>query len=231
MKTLAILPVLLLSALPALAGTSAAPAPAKAPKSKPAPAAKHVAAPKAAKAEEKAETKAEEKAEETAPAAGPTRAAGGKQGKIDAAAQETLDKLFAQSPGAKTLYGKAAGYAVFTNTRVAIGLTAGGGSGVAVNNATHARTYMKMGTGGVNVGLGAQKYQVVFLFETAKALDNFIEHGWQGGGSATAAAGKAGKNADTVFNDGVATYTMTDKGLMLSADLSGTKYWKNERLN
>jgi hypothetical protein len=31
--------------------------------------------------------------------------------------------------------------------------------------------------------------------------------------------------------NGVAYYQLTDKGLMASADISGTKYWKNDDLN
>jgi len=37
----------------------------------------------------------------------------------------------------------------------------------AVNKAGGARTYMKMETGGVSFGLGAQKNQVILLFETS----------------------------------------------------------------
>jgi lipid-binding SYLF domain-containing protein len=151
--------------------------------------------------------------------------------KIDAEAQGVLDRLFKESPGAKSLYDKAAGWAAFRNMKVAIGITGGGGHGVAVDKSSGQRTYMKMGTGGVNVGLGAQKYEIVFLFETQAALDRFETQGWQADTSASAAAGKEGANAEATFRDGVAYYQMTDKGLMLSADLTGTKYWKNDKLS
>ena len=59
----------------------------------------------------------------------------------------------------------------------------------------------------------------------------FIDHGWSGGASANAVAGEAGKNAEAEFNNGVAVYQLTDKGLMVNVDLAGTKYWKNEKLN
>src|SRR5262245_23086683 len=160
-----------------------------------------------------------------------TQEAKEKRTEIDKVAKETLDDLFAKHDKAKSAYDKAAGYAVFDNMKVAVVVTGGGGHGVAVNKSTGERTYMKMGTGGVGVGLGAQKYQVVMLFENKKALDDFIHHGWKATGTATASAGEKGANVGTEFKDGVAYYVLTEKGLMASADLSGTKYSVDEDLN
>ena len=149
-----------------------------------------------------------------------------KRAKIDSMAQEALDRLFEQSDRAQELYSQAAGYAVFSNVKVSLGVTGGGGKGVAVNNAAGSRTYMKMATGGLNLGLGGQAYQVVFLFQDEKGLDNFVNKGWEAGGSANAVAGPAGANAQASFTNGMAVYQLTKAGLMLQADISGTKYWK-----
>ena len=154
-----------------------------------------------------------------------------KRAKIDAMAKATLDDLFAKSPAARTLFDKAAGHAVFDNTKVAVGISGGGGQGVAVTGRDGERTYMKMGTGGIGLGLGAQNYQVVLLFETKASFDAFVEKGWQADASAQAAAGSAGANAEATFKNGVAVWQITDKGLMASADIAGTKYWKNDKLN
>ncbi len=110
-------------------------------------------------------------------------------------------------------------------------VTGGGGTGVAVNTSTGDRTYMKMGTGGLGLGLGAQVYQIVFLFETEKTYERFVRSGWEARASANAVAGTAGENLDSSFSNGVAVYQLTQAGLMAQADLSGTKYWKNKRLN
>ena len=150
---------------------------------------------------------------------------------IDAMAKATLDKLFAASKEAKQLSEKAVGCAVFDNTKVAIGISGGGGKGVAVDKATGSRTYMKMGTVGIGLGLGGQSYQVVFLFETKESLGGFVDKGWQADAAATAAAGKEGVNAESTFKNGVAVFQMTEAGLMAAADVSGTKYWKNDELN
>lgn len=153
-----------------------------------------------------------------------------KRQKIDHVAQETLDKVFAETKNGKQLFDKAAGYAVFDNLKISLGVTGGGGSGVAVNKGG-GRTYMKMGTGGLNLGLGGQKYQVVFLFETIEIFNNFVETGWQAEASADAVAGTHGAGAQASFRNGMAIFQFTDKGLMLQVDISGTKYWKSKKLN
>jgi len=154
-----------------------------------------------------------------------------KRAKINEVADETLQTLFKERPKAKDLYEKAVGWAVFDNTKVAFGLTGGGGNGVAVSKATGEKTYMKMGTGGVGLGIGVNKYQIVFLFQDETTLKNFITKGWQADASATAAAGKNAADAKTDFSNGIAIYQFTEKGLMLNADIAGTKYWANDNLN
>jgi lipid-binding SYLF domain-containing protein len=154
-----------------------------------------------------------------------------KRQEIDTVAKEALDTLLATSPNARKLYEKAHGYAVFDNLKIQFLVSGGGGAGVAVDKETDARTYMKMGTGGIGLGLGGQKYQVVFLFESKKTFDNFVDNGWKAETSAQAAAGKAGAGGASNFTDGMAVYQMSDKGLMASVDITGTKYWKNKKLN
>jgi lipid-binding SYLF domain-containing protein len=98
-----------------------------------------------------------------------------KQAKIDETAQESLDEVLKESKGAKELYNNSYGWAAFDNLKIAWGFSGGGGNGVAVNKKTGARTYMKVGTVGVGLGLGAQKYQVVFLFQDEKTFKNFVD--------------------------------------------------------
>ena len=154
-----------------------------------------------------------------------------KRAKIDEVAEETLQQLFAENPKAKGLYDEAMGWAVFDNTKVAFGLSGGGGRGVAVEKSTGRRAYMKMGTGGVGLGLGVNKYQVVFLFQDEITAKNFIEKGWQADAGATASAGKNAAEAKANFVNGLAIYQLTEKGLMLNADVAGTKYWQDDKLN
>ena len=74
------------------------------------------------------------------------------------------------SSKAKEIFARSYGWAVFDNLKIGIGISGGGGNGVAVVKSTNARTYMKMGTVGVGLTLGAQKYQVVFLIQDSKTL-------------------------------------------------------------
>ena len=47
----------------------------------------------------------------------------------------------------------------------------------------------------------------------------------------TASAGTNAAEVKTGFVNGIAIYQMTEKGLMANADIAGTKYWKNDKLN
>ncbi len=154
-----------------------------------------------------------------------------KRAKINEVAQETIDQLLAENANAKSLFEKAVGWAVFDNTKVAFGLSGGGGRGVAVDKKSGKRSYMKMGTGGIGFGIGVNKYQVVFFFQDATTLKNFIEKGWQADAGATASAGKNAAEVKTNFSNGLAIYQLTEKGLMLNADVAGTKYWLDDKLN
>lgn len=154
-----------------------------------------------------------------------------KKQKIDAMAKETLDGLFKKGPEAKKLYDKAYGYAVFDNLKLSLMISGGGGRGVAVSKAAGARTYMRMGTVGLNIGLGGQKYQIVFLFESAERFNEFVNKGWEADASANAVAGTKGANAEATFRNGMAFYQITEAGLMLQADIAGTKYWQDKKLN
>ncbi|MEE4274026.1 MAG: YSC84-related protein [Thermoanaerobaculales bacterium] len=154
-----------------------------------------------------------------------------KRAKIDEMAQWSLDKVLAGRDKAQPLFDSCYGWAAFDNLKIALGFSGGGGNGVAVVKASGERTYMKMGTAGIGLGLGGQKYQVVFLFQNEAVFNRFVEKGWKADASAQAAAGADGANATTGFVNGIAVWQITDKGLMASADITGTKYWKNKKLN
>jgi len=154
-----------------------------------------------------------------------------KREKIDAMAKEALTTVTSGNESAKALFDKAYGYAVFDNLKLSFILASGRGRGVAVTKSDSAKTYMRMGTVGLNIGLGGQKYQVVMLFENKETFDKFTTKGWEADTQANAVAGQKGANAEATFRDGMAIYQITEKGLMLQADISGTKYWKDKKLN
>ena len=154
-----------------------------------------------------------------------------KREQINQRADENLAALLEKSPKAQELYETAYGWAAFHSLKLGAGVTAGGGKGVAVSKLTGDRVYMEMGTAGVGASLGGQKYDVIFLFETEQNMRHFVENGWQADASANAVAGESGVNTQTSFVNGLAIYQMTDGGLMVNADIAGTKYWKDGKLN
>ena len=158
------------------------------------------------------------------------------QAEVRKAGQDALAALYKAQPSARKAVESAAGYAAFSNFGMKI-LVAGGGSGkgIAVNNKTKAVTYMKMVEVQAGLGFGAKKFQIVWMFENDKALNDFINSGWEVGGQATAAAkagdkGTAYQGAVSV-SPGVWLYQLTDKGLALELTAKGTKYYKDEDLN
>ena len=158
------------------------------------------------------------------------------QAEVRKAAQDALAALYKAQPSARKAVESAAGYAAFSNFGMKI-LVAGGGSGegVAVNNKTKAMTYMKMAEVQAGLGFGAKKFRVIWVFDNDKALNDFINSGWEFGGQATAAAkaadkGSAYQGAMSV-SPGVWLYQLTDKGLALELTAKGTKYYKDSDLN
>jgi lipid-binding SYLF domain-containing protein len=149
---------------------------------------------------------------------------------IDANSTEILQEFRAMS-GKQALFDKAAGYAVFKVTKGGFGASGAGGSGVAVDKAAGKRTYMHMGSAGVGLTFGVSRYDVVILFETTEKLAAFTKGGWDSSATASAAAGTAGADASSTFFNGVAYFQIGRKGLMASADVSGTKFWVDDDLN
>jgi lipid-binding SYLF domain-containing protein len=159
-----------------------------------------------------------------------------KQQDIRNMAQQTLQRLYKAEPKAKAAVAGAAGYAVFSNMGIKILFAgSGNGKGVAVNNKTKHQTFMKMLEVQAGLGMGVKKFSVIFVFDTEKALNGFVNSGWEFGGQATAAAKNGDKGASmegaASVADGVWMYQLTDKGIALEITAKGTKYYKDGDLN
>lgn len=150
--------------------------------------------------------------------------------------EATLSRLYKAQPGARAAVEKSAGYAVFSNFGMKIFVAGSGrGKGVAVNNATKKRTYMKMLEIQAGLGFGIKKFRLVWVFENEKDLDSFINSGWELGGQATAAAHASGQGVALAgamsVSPGVWLYQLTDEGLAVELTAKGTKYYKDSDLN
>ena len=158
------------------------------------------------------------------------------QADIRKMAKETLNRLYKEQPGAKKVVNESAGYAVFSNFGMKILLFGSGtGKGLVVDKAAKKETFMKMIEGQVGLGMGVKKFRQVWVFNSKKALNGFINSGWEVGGQATAAAKSGSEGGDMAGAISVDTdillYQLTDDGLALELTGKGTKYYKDDDLN
>jgi lipid-binding SYLF domain-containing protein len=150
---------------------------------------------------------------------------------IDGHAEEALKEFFATVEGGQALFDKAAGYATFRVTKAGFGVSGQGGQGVAVDRSSGTRVYMNTGGAGAGFTFGANRYDIIILFENADRFAKFKTGGWDSDATASAAAGSSGADVGVSFFDGVAYFQIGNKGLMASADVTGTRFWVSEDLN
>jgi hypothetical protein len=153
---------------------------------------------------------------------------------LDGMVIDTLDRLFAETPGARALYEESAGYAVFDTRKLTLaGLTAGTGRGVAISREDDRRIYMKMGTAGVSLafGLGGFETQIVVLLKDKWDFEAFVTQGYDATADAGTMLGDKTSNLNMHFVDGRAFFVLTQQGWKISATAAGTKYWPDRSLN
>jgi len=149
---------------------------------------------------------------------------------------DALAELYRKRPGTREELKNAKGYAVFSTVDVKVlFIGGGGGRGVVHDNRNNKDTWMKMGTASAGLGLGAKDMRIIMVFHDANKLDDFLDGGWDFGGDAdaSAAAGDVGgsRDASGSAQRGVNVYQFTENGLSLQANLSGTKFWRDNGLN
>jgi len=149
---------------------------------------------------------------------------------------DILKRLYQAEPRSKVLIEKSPGYAVFSNFGMKI-FIAGGGSGKgAVYQASPKKvTYMDMVEVQAGLGLGISSFQIVYIFQTPGAMNDFVNSGWTFGGQASAAAkyedqGGSYQGAQLVA-PGILAYQLIDSGLAIDITAKGTKYYKDGDLN
>lgn len=156
--------------------------------------------------------------------------------KVRKQSAEVLERLYAAQPSARAAIAASAGYATFSRVGLTLGVVGGGvGKGLVVTVPGKKETFMRFVEGSAGVGLGIKKYDVIFVFQNAAALNQFVTKGWEAGGQATAAAkvddkGKAVEGAISV-SPGVWVYQVTGKGLAAELGIKGTKYYADKDLN
>lgn len=146
---------------------------------------------------------------------------------VDASYQETLDRLYAGTPGSRELVAKARGVLVFPRV-ISAGLVVGGAYGEGqLREHGHIEGYYRTTTGSVGWQIGAQSRALVFLFMSEDSLQRFkAGHGWSGGVDASVAVLTVGANGALDASASQAptvAFVLTNAGLMAGATLEGTK--------
>jgi lipid-binding SYLF domain-containing protein len=146
---------------------------------------------------------------------------------LNAFANETLSKLYKDSPAARELSAQARGVLVFPRVwKGGIGLGAEGGEGVLRIGGKSVDYYMLAG-GSFGFQLGLQRKAVVILFMDPSALQKFRNsEGWKAGvdGSVAIASLGAGASVDTKTGQKpIIGFVTSNKGLMYNLSLEGTK--------
>ncbi len=157
------------------------------------------------------------------------------QAEIQKAAKESIDKFYKKKPAIEGEVKAAPGYAIFRTYGLSFVVGGSGGGGVARDPKAGKDTYMKMAQASAGLQAGAGEKDVLIIFKSKGAFDNFVEKGWEFGGAGAVSAGVAGKTAgggsgQQEINDAT-TYTLTRNGLDVGGALQGTKFWKDKDLN
>ncbi|MBR1805417.1 MAG: hypothetical protein IJ774_03415 [Selenomonadaceae bacterium] len=149
---------------------------------------------------------------------------------------KALKNLYEKFPNANRVIQKCYAYATLSNTGIKLGIFGDAhGRGVAVNNTTGERVYLKMAEQSAGIGLGVKEYDLIFLIGTREAWDNFLAGKIRFAANADAAAtdGATGGSIEgaTYVAPGVWVYQMTTKGLAVEATLKGMKVWRDKKLS
>jgi hypothetical protein len=140
---------------------------------------------------------------------------------IDELVERTLSDLYRQEAETRQEIADSVGYAIMINTIMKVPLVgAGRGYGVAVNNRTGERTYLRMERFDLGGGLGARSERPVVIFQQELKFKDFIDGTWSANAGAEAAAkvgeaGAAGRvgSGDLPGDKGYSVHLITDAGV------------------
>jgi lipid-binding SYLF domain-containing protein len=155
---------------------------------------------------------------------------------IDELSAKALANLYEKVPSAERVIDNCYAYATLSNTGMKLGIFGDAhGRGLAVNNETGERLYMRMKEMGIGLGLGVKEYDLIFVIGTEAAWNSFISGDIKFASSAEASAndGVTGDSIEgaSIAAKGVWVYQMTKKGLSLDASIKGTKIYPDKKLN
>lgn len=151
--------------------------------------------------------------------------AGEKPASMEAGVASTMASLYASAPGSKELADKAKGVLVFP--RVVNGSAILGGEygrGALLVDGRLVGNY-KVTSVSLGVQAGLQSQSLVLMFMNQESLDRFTaSSNWTAGADASVALGRVGANGrlESVDDNGVVAFALTNAGLMVGGNVNGT---------
>ncbi|MBR0261281.1 MAG: hypothetical protein IJQ85_05760 [Selenomonadaceae bacterium] len=156
--------------------------------------------------------------------------------KLNEMSGQVLERMYQKYPSAERAMQKVYGYCTISASSVKWGFWGDDhGRGVAVNNQTGERIYVKMKEVSLGVNFGAKEYDLLFVILNKEAWDRFVSGNIKFGTevSAQASDGVSGDTfADaTIVANGVWVYQLDKKGLAVELTFKGARISPYRTLN
>ena len=156
--------------------------------------------------------------------------------KLDGMSTQVLERMYEKYPSSKPAIQNTYAYCTISASSVKWGFWGDDrGRGVAVNQKTGKRIYVKMKELSLGVNFGAKEYDLLFLITTKEAWDKFVSGNIKFGSevSAQATDGVTGGSfaEATLVADGVWVFQLDKKGLAFELTLKGAEISPYKKLN
>ena len=156
--------------------------------------------------------------------------------KLNAMSEQVLTRMYEKYPSSEAAMEEAYAYCTISASGVKWGILGDDhGRGVAVNNETGERIYMKMKEVSLGVNFGAKEYDLLFIITNKEAWDRFISGNIKFGSEVSAQASdgvSGGTFADaTIIANGVWVYQLDKKGLAVELSFKGARISPFRTLN
>lgn len=149
---------------------------------------------------------------------------------------QVLERMYQKYPSAEYAMQNAYAYCTISASSVKWGFFGDDhGRGVAVNNHTGEKIYMKMKEVSLGINFGAKEYDLLFIITNKASWDRFISGNIKFGTEISAQASD-GVNGDTfaeatIVADGVWVYQLDKKGLAVEFSMKGARISPYRTLN
>ena len=156
--------------------------------------------------------------------------------KLDEMSGQVLERMYEKYPSSRAAVENSYAYCTISASGVKWGFYGDDhGRGIAVNNYTGKKIYMKMKEVSLGVNFGAKEYDLLFIIENEESWERFISGNIKFGSevSAQASDGVSGDTfADaTIVANGVWVYQLDKKGLAVELSFKGARISPYRTLN